>query len=57
MTRKDYVMIAKALELAGLHVDPQHQRTWLAEYLATRLHEDNERFDRSRFLKAAGVVP
>jgi hypothetical protein len=57
MTRKDYILIAAALKKAserdaseGIPV------TYQAAYeLATALGRDNPRFDRERFLQAAGV--
>ena len=59
MTRKDYVAIAKALQLArltnpakahGLAIDD------VAFILAAVFAEDNSRFDRAKFLAAAGVT-
>jgi hypothetical protein len=58
MTRKDYILIAGALRTVrqanstvahGLAIDDA------ALHLATRLANDNPRFDRARFLKACGV--
>lgn len=58
MTRKDYVLIAAAIKA----VTEEHSAdsvvngiTWTAERIADALARDNPRFDRERFLKAAGV--
>lgn len=48
MTRKDYVLIAAALREARTVAEA-------ARLLADQLAQDNPRFDRERFLKAAGV--
>ena len=64
MSRKDYIRIAAALKdsRAQTFNDPQlikaadHQHALTAMALATALKEDNSRFDRERFLKAAGVL-
>jgi hypothetical protein len=59
MTRKDYILISDALRVArqangaaahGIAIDD------VALHLATRLANDNPRFDRARFLAAAGVA-
>jgi hypothetical protein len=63
MTRQDYVLIASALAevrdtYAGrstFHEDVRLALDLAAETLADKLTEDNPRFDRARFLVAAGV--
>lgn len=55
MTKKDYVAIAAALKHAGGIETPTSIRE-LAQRLATIFQDDNERFDRQRFLTACGVV-
>jgi hypothetical protein len=63
MTRKDYVVLARALSLTKpTHVGPAgygHARAlaqWVNDLTAicNVLKADNPRFDRSRFLAAAG---
>ena len=64
MTRKDYVLIAAALTQAKLdilgkeppeaHSDLLDGRDYAVEHIADALARDNPRFDRERFLKAAG---
>ena len=63
MTRKDYILIADALknaqpmcklnDFADEMVSACHRD--VARTLADALGRDNPRFDRERFLKAAGV--
>jgi hypothetical protein len=48
MTRKDYVLIAKAIQESADKVE-------IAHALAAILGADNPRFDRARFLAACGV--
>lgn len=66
MTKKDYVLIAKAIaELRGVYPDGEpvseydkgfaHGTKQAAQYLAAALANDNNRFDRERFLIACGV--
>ena len=63
MTRKDYVLLADALARAARNVtaagltDHTAHTTWCecAATVADALARDNPRFDRARFLKAAGV--
>jgi hypothetical protein len=68
MTRKDYILIAEALTRALVRARaiahdepetaPQHRAVgvfYAAEWLSEMLARDNPRFDRERFLKAAGV--
>jgi len=66
MTRKDYVLIAAALKAArdgydyipALEFEGSPIETALndaAGAIAAALARDNPRFDRERFLKAAGV--
>lgn len=60
MTRKDYVLIAAAIKEAravykpGTHAESIAIET-VADHIAVELGRDNQRFDRERFLKAAGV--
>jgi hypothetical protein len=57
MTRKDYVAIAAALKEASGYCETQNQKRGVeraANSLVIALAADNERFDRARFLKAAG---
>ena len=60
MTRKDYILIAAALRDARTYA-AQHPEQFadvgvtIVHTLADRLANDNPRFDRERFLKAAGV--
>lgn len=49
MSRKDYVRIAAIIKARGSDVD-------LANDFADLFEEDNERFDRERFLTACGVL-
>jgi hypothetical protein len=61
MTRKDYVMIAEViktqieLSLKFGEDDARYGAENIAQDLATKLGEDNPRFDRGRFLAACGV--
>ena len=63
MTRKDYKLIAAALWRAGYLEDKnkirqkarEDMRRLIAINLATDLKEENPRFDRSRFMEAAGL--
>jgi hypothetical protein len=59
MTRKDYELIARAIsEVSKLTMNPQASiavRT-VAANIAMHLVSQNDRFDRSKFLKACGVV-
>ncbi len=67
MTRKDYVLIANALNIARVQIcegwpnnetaveaSRQMHRHCTSE-IAEHLERNNPRFDRDRFLKAAGV--
>jgi hypothetical protein len=53
MTRKDYQLIASALSTAWYNT--QAGREDVAYRMADALQADNPRFDRDRFLVAAGV--
>ena len=58
MTRKDYVAIAAALakaraEYPTMQMNSAHD--YVAGEVAATMAADNPRFDRERFLKAAGV--
>ena len=64
MTRKDYVVIAKAIAdgrfincatQAELSMNTQ-TRSKIAQHLAESLARDNPRFNRARFLTAAGIL-
>lgn len=59
MTRKDYILIAAALRDTLLINAPivvwRAAHASVAHRLADALARDNPRFDRERFLKAAGV--
>jgi len=65
VTRKDYVLIAAALAEArnysisrSAHPESYfHGCDAVAYEIANSLGKDNPRFDRARFLKAAGVAP
>jgi hypothetical protein len=61
MTRKDYVLLAEALNAAFSRstADKADKADGIARAaieLADALAADNPRFDRERFLKAAGVT-
>lgn len=60
MTKKDYVLIAKALRgartaLPSERPDAVQQSEDDAHSIADALAQDNPRFDRDRFLAACGV--
>jgi hypothetical protein len=55
MTRKDYQLIASVLKNFATEDRPVDDRDDLAYNLADALASDNPRFDRDRFLVAAGV--
>lgn len=59
MTRKDYALIAEGINQAR-HLDNTPEELTAikitAEYIASKLANNNPRFDRSRFLSAAGVT-
>jgi hypothetical protein len=59
MTRKDYELIAKAINLAvrgAIALDrPLSELRFLAATLAMDLRRDNPRFDEDKFLKACGL--
>lgn len=64
MTRKDYILIVRALRNAAVVSNWDTNRTWCiheqlvarygviaaAEYIANELHDDNPRFERELFL-------
>ena len=56
MTRKDYVLIAKAIAkaytISDNHVDAVDTIAFVTECIADALADDNPRFDRARFIKA-----
>lgn len=56
MTRKDYVLIAEVLRnFPTYEGQPVDDRDAMAYDFADRLEAENPRFDRRRFLVAAGV--
>lgn len=58
MSRKDYILIAAALHTVQLHITPGTARATFnnaVNKLADALATDNPRFNRERFLTAAGV--
>jgi hypothetical protein len=56
MTKKDYVLIAKAIKDAQEFYPHGDSRSYsIACYLSDALETDNPAFDRSRFLEACGV--
>ncbi len=59
MTRKDYVLLAEALQAAAYSLNPPERAGVLlaAHEIALRLKQDNPRFDRDRFLRAAALDP
>ena len=55
MTRKDYQLIASVLANFATEGTPTDDRDAIAYGLADALAQDNPRFDREKFLIAAGV--
>ena len=55
MTRKDYVAIAEVIADAKDRFNMDGAGQYITGRLADMLAADNPRFDRERFLKAAGV--
>ena len=55
MTRKDYQLIASVLKNYATEGIPVDDRDAIAYDLADALAKDNPRFDREKFLIAAGV--
>lgn len=60
MTRKDYKLIAEVLKSAnenwaGWNEKPEEVIAGTARSLATKLAQENPRFDRAKFLEACGV--
>lgn len=55
MTRKDYQLIAAVLKNFATDGTPVDDRDAIGYDLADALASDNPRFDRDRFLVAAGV--
>lgn len=56
MTRKDYELIAKVLNDFAAEGRPVDDRDDIAYNLAAALAADNPRFERQKFLAAAGVL-
>ena len=57
MTRKDYILIAEVLKNFPTYAEqPTDDRDAMAYDFADRLASENPRFDRTRFLIAAGVL-
>ena len=54
MTRKDYIIIARAVYNAGMD---NNSRTNVALELSRELKGDNDNFDRDRFIEACTGVP
>lgn len=55
MTKKDYELIAEVFsDHLGTH-GPEVEVEALAYRMSEKLAQDNERFDKSKFLKACGV--
>ena len=56
MTRKDYNLIAEAIELARSEAtEPQRDAIyWAANRIANALRRNNPRFERARFMEACG---
>lgn len=60
MSRKHYVEMAECLhEILVHHHKQSHQDCvrMVAEVFADMCQEDNENFDRNRFLRACGIEP
>ena len=55
MTRKDYEAIAVAIKNADRYDDGEQIASSIVHNIADVMARDNPRFDRARFLKAAGV--
>ncbi len=62
MTKKDYILVAKAIKnhyetWANYYSDyePNVKLGYLVQDLANTLARDNSRFDRQRFLTACGI--
>ena len=60
MTRKDYVLVAKAIDETRIaygtnDCPPEHVLTSVARILARAFKTDNSRFDRDRFASACGL--
>lgn len=55
MTRKDYILIAKAIKDASSAPGFAARNSFVTHALADALAKDNPRFDRDRFMKACGV--
>lgn len=58
MTRKDYIALAAALKDEQPNPESVTHACWNNNVLAVAnvLQDDNPRFDRERFLRAAGVL-
>lgn len=52
MTRKDYIIIAEAINKAETEAE---SKTSVAYVLADALQKDNPLFDRQKFIKACGA--
>lgn len=57
MTKKDYELIAEVLAQVASQqdMDKQYIVDEVAYYMATKLQEQNPRFDRNKFLTACGI--
>lgn len=56
MTRKDYVLLAAAIKAASAAPGYAERNAFVAHAIADALARENPRFDRERFLRAAGVA-
>jgi hypothetical protein len=56
MTRKDYRLIAEVFYDHLLFHGPEVEVEALAHRMSKRLAQDNERFDKAKFLEACGIV-
>ena len=56
MTRKDYEMIAAAIERATHSDEPLSQAALIVSELANTFKADNPRFDAEKFIRACGFV-
>jgi len=57
MTRKDYVLLARAIAQAAMYCETQNQKRGVeraAAQIAVELARDNPRFSRALFLTACG---
>lgn len=55
MTRKDFELIASAMNYGQTIPADDNQLYWTIDFLANKLQATNPKFDRERFLEACGV--